>query len=140
MQDAVEIGQDMKSSFASSLPGRFHHPIKKTVKTMQVLKRGVKVSGINEYDLEAVFAGTSILQTFPACALFRTFLTHRRIWLHQKREQGNACKPAWCYGQNPTIPWQTVGVRVTIAVSHRLAVVWFSWRYCRGYEIASHQI
>ena len=41
VQDAVEIGQDTKTSFASSLPGGFHHPIKKTVETMQVLKRGV---------------------------------------------------------------------------------------------------
>ena len=45
VQDAVEIGQDTKTSFASSLPGGFHHPIKKTVETMQVLKRGVKIKG-----------------------------------------------------------------------------------------------
>ena len=45
VQDAVEIGQDTRTSFASSLPGGFHHPIKKTVETMQVLKRGVKIKG-----------------------------------------------------------------------------------------------
>ena len=28
VQDAVEIGQDTRTSFASSLPGGFHHPIK----------------------------------------------------------------------------------------------------------------
>ena len=56
VQDAVAIGQDMRTSFASSLPGGFHHPIKKTVKTMQVLKRGVKIKGKTVYDLEAVFA------------------------------------------------------------------------------------
>ena len=27
VQDAVEIGQDTRTSFASSLPGCFHHPI-----------------------------------------------------------------------------------------------------------------
>ena len=40
LQDAVEIGQDTRTSFASSIPGGVHHPIKKTVETMQVLKRG----------------------------------------------------------------------------------------------------
>ena len=45
VQDAVKIGQDTITSFASSLPGGFHHPIKKTLETMQVLKRGVKVNG-----------------------------------------------------------------------------------------------
>ena len=57
VQDSVAIGQDMRTSFALSLPGGFHHPIKKTVvKTMQVLKRGVKIKGKTVYDLEAVFA------------------------------------------------------------------------------------
>ena len=56
VQDAVAIGQDMRTSFASSLPGGFNHPIKKTVKTMQVLKRGVKIKGKTVYNLEAVFA------------------------------------------------------------------------------------
>ena len=45
VQDAVEIEQDTRSSFASSLPGGFHHPMKKTVETMQVMKRGVKIKG-----------------------------------------------------------------------------------------------
>ena len=45
MQDAVEIGHDPKTSFASSLPVGFHHPIKKTVETMQVLKRAVQIKG-----------------------------------------------------------------------------------------------
>ena len=56
VQDSVAIGQDMRTSFALSLPGGFHHPIKKTVKTMQVLKRGVKIKGKTVCDLEAVFA------------------------------------------------------------------------------------
>ena len=54
VQDAVEIWQDIRTSFASSLPGGFHHPIKKTVETMQVLKRGVKVNG--KTDLHTVNA------------------------------------------------------------------------------------
>ncbi len=33
VQDAVEIGQDTITSFASSLPAGFHHPIKKYVET-----------------------------------------------------------------------------------------------------------
>ena len=57
VQDAVEgIGQDMNTSFASSLPGGFHHTIKKTLTTHQVLERCVKVNGITVYDVETVFA------------------------------------------------------------------------------------
>ena len=54
VQDAVEIGQDMKTSFASSIPGGFHHTIKKTVTTHKVAERGVKVNEKTVYDLEAV--------------------------------------------------------------------------------------
>ena len=61
VQDAVEIGQDTRTSFASSLPGGFHHPIKKTVETMQVLKRGVKVNGKTVYELETVFVPPSLI-------------------------------------------------------------------------------
>ena len=50
VQDAKKLGQDTRTSFASSLPGGFHHPIKKTVETMQVLKRCVQ---IKVYGLEA---------------------------------------------------------------------------------------
>ena len=60
VHDAVEIGQDTRTSFASSLPGGFHHPIKKTVETMQVLKRGVKIKGKTVYDLETVFVPPSL--------------------------------------------------------------------------------
>ena len=61
VQDAVEIGQDTRTSFASSLPGGFHHPIKKTVDTMQVLKRGVKIKGKTVYDLDTVFVPPSLI-------------------------------------------------------------------------------
>ena len=60
VQDAVEIGQDTRTSFATSLPGGFHHPIKKTVETVQVLKRGVKTV----YDLETVFVPSSLIDQY----------------------------------------------------------------------------
>ena len=44
MQDAVKLGQETRTSFASSLPGGLHYAIKKTVETtMQVLKRGTQI-------------------------------------------------------------------------------------------------
>ena len=61
VQDSVEIGQDTRTSFASSLPGGVHHPIKKTVERMQVLKRGVKIKGKIVYDLETVFVPPSLI-------------------------------------------------------------------------------
>ena len=41
----MEIWQDSGTSFASPLPGGFHHPTNKTVETIQVLKPGVKIKG-----------------------------------------------------------------------------------------------
>ncbi len=64
VQDAVEIGQNTRTSFASSLPGGFHHPIKKTVETMQVLKRDVKIKGKTVYDLETVFVPPSLIDQY----------------------------------------------------------------------------
>ena len=64
VQDAVEIRQDTITSFASSLPGCFHHPIKKTVETMQVLKRGVTIKGKTVYDLETVFGPPSLIDQY----------------------------------------------------------------------------
>ena len=64
VQDAVEIGQDTRTSFASSLPGCFHHPIRKTVEIMQVLKRGVKINGKTVYDLETVFVSPSLIDQY----------------------------------------------------------------------------
>ena len=60
----MEIGQDTRTSFAPCIPGGFHHPIKKTVETMQVLKRGVKIDGKTVYDLEAVFVTSSLIDEY----------------------------------------------------------------------------
>jgi len=53
---AVKIGQELQKKFIASLLDGFHISIKKKVKTMQVLKQGMKVKSITVYDLEAVFA------------------------------------------------------------------------------------
>ena len=71
VQDAVEIGQDTRTSFASSLPGGFHHPIKKTVETMHVLKRGVKIKGKTVYDMETVFVPTLLIDQY-CCIIKRS--------------------------------------------------------------------
>ena len=64
VQDAVEIRQDTRTSFASSLPGGFHHPIENIVETMQVLKRGVKIKEKTVYDLDTVFVPPSITDQY----------------------------------------------------------------------------
>ena len=63
--------QDIRTSFASSLPGGFHHPIKKTVATMQVQKRGAKIKGKTVYDLEAVFVPPSLIDDYD-CMIKRS--------------------------------------------------------------------
>ena len=55
VHDAIQIAQDMQKRFTESLPDGFHKPIKKTVKTMQVLKRGMKVKDKTIYELGAIF-------------------------------------------------------------------------------------
>ena len=40
------------------------HPIKKSVDTMQVLERGVKINGKTVYDLEAVFVPPSLIDEY----------------------------------------------------------------------------
>ena len=71
VQDAVEIEQDTRTSVASSLPGGFRHPIKKTVEIMQVLKRGVKVNEKTVYDLETVFVPPSLIGQY-GCIIKRS--------------------------------------------------------------------
>ena len=64
VQDAMEIGHDTRTSFACSLPGSFHQPLKETVETMQVLKRGVKIKVKTVYDLETVFVPPSLIDQY----------------------------------------------------------------------------
>ena len=45
VDDAVDIGQTMAGSFRNTLPNGFHGKISNKVKTMEQLKRGIKVVG-----------------------------------------------------------------------------------------------
>ena len=56
VHNAVAIGEEMGREFANSLPTGFHKPIKKVVKTMQGLKRGIQVKDKMVYDLHALFS------------------------------------------------------------------------------------
>ncbi len=60
----MDIGQDTRTSFTSSLPGGFHHLIKKTVETTHVLKRGAKIKGKTVYGLDAVFVPPSLIDQY----------------------------------------------------------------------------
>ena len=53
--DVVDIGQTMASSFCNTLPNGFHGKISNQVKTMEQLKRSIKVGGKTVFDLEAIF-------------------------------------------------------------------------------------
>ena len=55
VDDAVDIGWTMAGSFRNTLPNIFHGIISNQVKTMQQLKRGIKVCGKTVFDLEAIF-------------------------------------------------------------------------------------
>ena len=55
MDDAVDIGQTMAGSFRNTLSNGFHGKISNQVKKVEQLKRGIKVGGKTEFDLEAIF-------------------------------------------------------------------------------------
>ena len=54
VDDAVDIGQTMTGSFCNTLPNGFHGKNSNKVKTMEQLKRGIKVGGKTVFDLEAI--------------------------------------------------------------------------------------
>ena len=78
VNDAMEIGQDTTTSLATSLPGGHHHPIKKTVETVQVLKRGVKIKWKTVYDLETVFVPPSLIDQY-GCIRKRSKAVRKRL-------------------------------------------------------------
>ena len=53
--DAVSIGDKMLSVFRKSLPSGFHAKMSSPVKTMEYLKRGVKVGEKTVFDAESIF-------------------------------------------------------------------------------------
>lgn len=53
--DAVAIGEGMLKAFHNSLPAGFHAKITSRVKTMEILKRGIKIGNKTIFDLEAIF-------------------------------------------------------------------------------------
>ena len=53
--DAVSIGYKMLSVFRKSLPSSFHAKMSSPVKTMEYLKRGVKVGEKTVFDAESIF-------------------------------------------------------------------------------------
>ena len=52
VDEAVDFGQTMASSFRNILPNGFHGKISNQVKTMEQLKRNIKVGGKTVFDLE----------------------------------------------------------------------------------------
>ena len=56
VNEAVTIGEDMQMEFMTSLPSGFHNPIKRKIKTMEEMTRGMKINNKTVYDLEAVFS------------------------------------------------------------------------------------
>ena len=53
--DAVSIGDNMSSVFRRSLPSDFHANMSCPVKTMEYLKRGIKVGEKTVFDTESIF-------------------------------------------------------------------------------------
>ena len=47
----------MKAKFVSNLPEMFHTSIRCLVKTMEILKKGIKVSSYTVHDMETFFLG-----------------------------------------------------------------------------------
>ena len=56
--DAVSIGDNTLSVFRRSLPSGFHAKMSSPVKTMDYLKRGVKMGEKTVFDAESIFLRT----------------------------------------------------------------------------------
>ena len=54
--DTVNIGEEMTRNFINSLPECFHKALLGTIKTMDTMKRGIKVGDAMIYDMEALFS------------------------------------------------------------------------------------
>ena len=54
--DTVNIGEVMTINFINSLPEGFHKAISGKIKTMETMKRGIKVEDAMIYDMEALFS------------------------------------------------------------------------------------
>ena len=56
VSDALIIGDKMNQEFMKSLPDGFHSSITGKVKTMETMKRGIKVGEKMVYDMESLFS------------------------------------------------------------------------------------
>ena len=55
VQEILKMGESMLLDFRSSLPGGFHAPLKREVKTMEFIKYGVAISDKTLYDMASLF-------------------------------------------------------------------------------------
>ena len=55
VQETRKMGESMLLDFRSSLPGGFHAPLKRKVKTMESIKCGVAIGDKRLYDLASLF-------------------------------------------------------------------------------------
>lgn len=55
VEQALDIGRQMKAKFVSNLPEKFHTSISSPVKTMEMMKKGTKVGSSTVYDMETIF-------------------------------------------------------------------------------------
>ena len=55
VQETLKMGQSMLLDFRSSLPGGFHDPLKRKVKTMESIKCGVAIGDKKLYDMASLF-------------------------------------------------------------------------------------
>jgi len=69
----------MAHSFKESLPEGFHQPIKKKVKTLEVLKKSVKIGSKIANDIEALFSCLLVLGQMQNISL-KSIFALRTVW------------------------------------------------------------
>ena len=57
VEKALRIGKQMKAKFISNLPEMFHTSVSCLVKTMEMMKKEIKVSSYAVHDMETFFLG-----------------------------------------------------------------------------------
>ena len=76
VEESLRIGEQKLQEFEAKLPSRFYDPIKQTVKTLNVSRKGLKAGEKNILDPEVVYAQARALRCIDSDFDFESILSY----------------------------------------------------------------
>ena len=135
VQEILTMGESMLLDFRSPLPGGFHAPLKREVKTMESIKYGVAIGDKTLYDMASLF-----------CRLI-TVGQHRQVELQTLFDYELCAVPASIIDEYGCLKTGTKSTLVSkrcsrhshlrwppTAISHCLAMCWVCFRSRQQHE------